>query len=195
MIHVTKVLSYQPLSGPASAASQERLRKIDELAKLYHVDPEAVTVAFGRYLVEVIRERVRWSVQTQTVGHRAMKAIYKPLSESYKKRKVPANRDKFWVNTDFLIRHLRVWKHSGQIYLGYPKHVMHPETKDRKKPVWAALIMMWLEHGTSRTPARPLFTPVVDLISKNIGSYFEHFFRGVMSRNSTFLRFIKQSYV
>lgn len=196
MIHITEVMDFSPLSGGRTPVAKARNEKIANLAKVFGVDPDAIMFGFGRYLVEVIREKVRWAVQTQTVAGRPMKAIYKPLSERYKNRKVPVNRDKFWVNTDFLISNLRVWRYRGQLYLGYPKHVVHPETKDRKKPVWAALIMMWLEHGApgANVPARPLFSPIVGQISKNIGQYFDHFYRGVVSRNPVYLKFIRQAY-
>lgn len=194
LIHVTKILDFAPLSKPSTTVrALERSRQISDLASVFSVPLDSVVLAFARYLAAVLRERVQWAVKTQMVNSKPMKAIYKPLNPRYQRTKVPRNRDRFWINTDFLIKSLRVWKYSGEVYLGYPATVLHAA----KRTVYAADIMGWVEGGTKnadgseRMPSRPLFRPIVGFLSKNIKSYWIHFSRRLKSKDPVFLKYLK----
>ena len=124
---------------------------------------------FGRYLTRVLVERVQYSVDKQMVNGRRMKQVYKPLSMSYVKTKPKETRDKFWINTGKLISQLRTWKYKNHFFLGYPRSAVD----SRGTPLH--LIIKWVEEGTDRMPARPLFYPMLRVVNNNLMMYFNHY--------------------
>lgn len=195
LLRVTQVLDFKPLSeglyrSPRAAA---RAGEIAHLMELLDCSQISVVAAFAMYLAELLRQKVKHCVKTQMIAGVPMKTVYKELSEQWKKRKNPRHKDDFWVNTEFLIRSLRIWRKGSDIYMGHPPTVLHPESKKAGQRVSAAHIMLWLERGTNDgIPARPLFTPIVKSISRNIDGYWRHFYDGVKARKPEFVHFVRK---
>lgn len=190
LIRVTRIMDFYPLSEKARTdRAKQRDTEISSVSSLFEVDNDAVIYSFGRYLADIIRLRVKEAVATQMIAGVSMKKLYPPLSDSYKRRKVQANRDRFWVNTDWLIKNLKVWKYKREIFIGYPPGHVH--AKGRAK---ASLVMMWVEQGTKKMPARALFGPVVKAVSKRIDDYWKYFYQRVVTKDPMLVQYMRQSY-
>lgn len=169
-INLTKLARYQPLSK--SKKGQELLFIT---ANEFDTTPEYIMRLFVRYLGALIVHRIQQSVKTQTINGRPMKLLYKPLSEKYNNSKPAKFKDKFWINSDFLIKNLQMWQlKSGDLYIGYRHNRIHPKSKTTVRD-----IMMFVERGTKNMPPRPLFTIIVRGIAKNITSHLERFIMGI----------------
>jgi len=175
LININSVVTYNPLSKNTSK-NRYRLDKISDLANQENIDVDDLLKDFAIYLSNVIKLRLQNAVKKQKIGNKPMKNLYKPLSPSYAKRKTPKNKDKFWIDTGFIIKNLRVYRAGryGDIYIGFPRNVRHPKSKTRLYK-----IIMWLERGTKKQPARPLIKPTVVLVSKNIAVYFNHYMTNI----------------
>ena len=163
-INVKGILKYTPLQKPKSK------HLVEIIAEERGIVPDRVIYLFALYLSRLLRLRIQESVKHQKLGNKPMKQIYKPLSPAYKKTKKWGTKNKFWVNTGWLIENIHVWRQGHDIWVGYGNKVRHPETKAK-----AQNIIIWLEKGTKNIPARPLFTPNFVYVRKNIGRFFKKF--------------------
>lgn len=160
-------------------------------AKKFNIRPSDLLVAFGYYMLQVLRMRVQHSVQTQTLNGYRMAVLYRRLSKKYRKKQ-PKNTDKFWVDTDFLIKSIRVWRdpvYKTKVYFGIPKSILHPESKT---PVYK--LFKFLEFGTKRKgkqiiPPRPLIYPHLKFILVNKSSYWAYFIKLLMEKKITLKAF------
>lgn len=118
--------------------------------------------AFSMYLAYLIVKRVQEAVKLQQLNGVPMKTLYKPLSNSYNKSKPKQTQDKFWKNSDYLIKNLKIWRNRASIYLGYHYSAKHPSNGANITDV-----MKYNEFGTKKMQARSLFKPVVQLVIKN----------------------------
>jgi len=171
LINISHIMVYRPLSKN-TAKNRYRLQKLSDIANERGIDTVGLMEDFAIYLATVIKWRLRDAVRMQIVNGKSMKRLYKPLSSAYAKRKTSRNRDKFWIDTGFIINNLRVYRagRRGDIYIGFPRNVRHPKSK-----VKLYNIIRWLEYGTKKQPARPLLKPVVTSVAKNIAVYFNHY--------------------
>jgi hypothetical protein len=172
MIHVKKVLQYYPLSSKnmPKRVNRERLLQIQQMAEEYGVKEDDVVLGFGYYLGWILRERVREAIRKQKVGKRPMKAVYEPLSRSYQRSKPFNTKNKFWINTGHLVRGIEVWRYKKKVFVGM-------------KGDFDSDVMFWVERGTSKMPARPLLSPLVKMIRKSVGEYWDRFMELVGSGN------------
>lgn len=168
LIEVRGVLTYKPLSK-----SKARVDQVVGILGDGRITSQGLQQDFAKYLAIILQQRVQRSVDTQAIGRRPMRSLYKPLSSKYRARKIPLNRDKFWINTDYLIKNLSVWRRGGIINVGYRPRQLHPESKTPLSD-----IIKYLEEGTETgIPPRPLFTPHAIFIRKNISRYFDAYLR------------------
>ncbi|EJF06165.1 hypothetical protein ThvES_00017720 [Thiovulum sp. ES] len=158
-ISVAKLI-YRPLS--------KSLSRIKAVSKAYDINEDLLLQSFSVYLTTLIQQRAREHVSKQKIGRSSMSSKYKPLSNSYNKSKPINTRNKFWTYSDFLINNLQTYTINNIIHIGYQDSVIHPRTGAKAND-----IIQWLEYGTLSIPARPLFTPIVSRISREIGVYFE----------------------
>lgn len=146
-----------------------------------NTQPEKLLAAYSFYLLQIVKKRVAFSVETQTIDGRAMRSIFKELNPNYKKKNIK-NKDKFWYDTQFLIDSLKVWRYNGVIYLGIPKYIKHP---DSGTPAYK--IFRYLEFGTKdRTgkqiiPARPLIYPCLRFVINRNKDYWYYFLNLVIN--------------
>lgn len=156
-------------------------------AKYFGVAPSDLLVAFGFYIMRVLKARVQHSVETQTIDGMRMSRLYKRISS--KKRGKPQNKDKFWIDTDFLIKSMRVWRdtrNKTKVYIGIPKNIKHPSSGEK-----AYKIFRWLEFGTKRggkqiIPPRPLIYPHFAYILHRKSDYWVYFIKLLIDGKITF---------
>lgn len=150
-------------------------------ARYFRITTHDLIASYSFYLLQVLKKRVAFSVETQTMDGVSMKSIFKQLNPNYKKRN-QKNKDKFWYDTEFLISSMRVWQstYNGKqrINLGIPKDIKHPTSGTP-----AFLIFKYLEFGTRTKsgkraiPPRPIITPHLRFILKNTDTYFFYFIK------------------
>ena len=58
-----------------------------------------------------------------------MRRLYKPLSEKYSKRKPRGTKNKFYINSGFLYKNIKVYRYNGQYFIGFPTTTIHPMSK------------------------------------------------------------------
>jgi len=171
VINISNVVQYKPLSRNTKG-TRRILDDISDMAYDLNVPQEKILYMFAKFLAETVKHRIKVSVDKQQVLGKPMKSVYKPLNNNYKKRKVPKNRNKFWVNTGFLVKNLKVYQARGTLYVGYPKYVKHKSSN-----VNMQMLISFLEKGTKKQPPRPLITPIVRSISKHIDELYDMFKR------------------
>lgn len=169
IINITKITTYVPMSKN-TMKGKSRVDFINEMATKYDKDLDWFYKEFTRYMAIVIINRVKFAVQHQKIGKKSMKEAYKPLSEPYNSKK-GKNKNKFWMNSGYLINNITTFRDGrGRWNIGYPKNIKHPAGD-----IEASNIMLYLEKGTKKgLPPRPLFTPILRMVAKNIDGYFWH---------------------
>ena len=103
------------------------------------------------------------------------KSRYKPLSKRWTQaKKRHGHAQGFWRATNFLQNNIRVWERAGVYYIGFPTNIIKPITG-----VSLHTISLALEKGSKKRkiPARPLFKPTADQISRDIFKWFKQFIR------------------
>lgn len=132
--------------------------------------------AFSMYVAYLIVKKVQGGVRLQQVNGQPMKSVYKPLSKAYNKSKPKATQDKFWKNSDYLIKHLKIWRNRASIFVGYPYSAKHPDNRSNLTNV-----MKYNEFGTKLIQARPLFKPIISNIIKNPNLVLTGFLKTISS--------------
>lgn len=165
LIEIPEIATLAPMSK-----SKKKLEIVSNLIANKKLTPEKLQLEFTQYLAVVLRERVKDSVQKQTIAGAPMKRLYKPLNPEYRKSKPWGTKGKFWVKTHTLIDTLSVWREGNVVKIGWKRSVTYQDSG-----VSVADVAMWVENGTDKMPARPLFKPHMAFISKNISQYFKHF--------------------
>lgn len=153
--------------------------------------PSDLLVAFGYYMLQVLKLRVQHSVETQTIDGRRMSLLYKQLSKKYKKKN-PRSTDKFWIDTEFLINSIRVWRDPARVskvYFGIPKNILHPESKVEAYKIYKYLEFGTKKHGKQIIPPRPLIYPHLRFIIANKGDYWIYFIKLLMDKKITLKAF------
>lgn len=172
LIEITNLKAYAPLS---------RTHKFDNLwANLTEAEEDALRLEFTRHLARELVTEVKKAVQLQR-----FKVVYRPLSPKYLAQKKRLGRKLgFWQNTGYLIDNLTMWKvPSDDVYkVGYPKDKLHPVSCT---PL--SHIMYILEKGSTKRniPARPLFTPIMDAIMRDVSHKFHVFLKSYRSGKYT----------
>ena len=134
---------------------------------------------FARYLSNEIVYQVTNAIKSQK-----FKVAFKPLSPQYLDYK---RRNKlelgFWRSTSFLLNNIKYWKYKDEFRIGWPNHLTYPNSN-----VKCVFVAKTLEFGTKvrkkdgtwgGTPARPIFFPLVQYISKNIGFFLERYLKKI----------------
>lgn len=200
LINVSKAIKYLPMSRNTNK-NRQRYDILYDIAVSNNTNIDKIEIDFAIYLANILKLRVEHAIKTQKINGIPMSAIftkkgvntitelsskndkagtsmskiYQKLSDSYNKSKNPINKDKFWTNTGELVKKLKVWKSSKGVNVGFPPNARHTKSQYSKSRAKLDDIVKWMEYGTKKMPARPLFTAVVSHISKNIDVYFVHF--------------------
>ena len=148
----------------------KQIIRLEEYAKSNNIDLDFLLYHYSHFIANVYLKMIKTSIEKQKIGNTPMKNIYKPLSAQYRKRKNPKHRKDFWINTGKLESLFRVWKYRHW-FVGIPNYIKY----DNKKKVKASQIVFYLEYGTKRVPARPLFTTNLKLLIKKLPKLTETF--------------------
>ena len=172
-VNLTKIARYQPLTK-----SKKGRAYIIAVAKEFNTSEELLMRKFTFFLGMLVKRHIQNAVKTQKISGKPMRMVYKPLSSKYKASKPKSTRDKFWINSGFLIENLKLWQlKNGDVFIGYRGNAVHKGKPYRRgsKRVKASDVMVYVERGTKKIPPRPLFTIIVRNIAKNISFYLEMF--------------------
>ena len=167
LIKVLRVKEYRPLSRTTRINILQEHLSIEEMNLL--------ETQFAKYLIGVIRYNVDQAIVKQKLGPRTFYSRYKPLSKRWKAaKKRHGLAQGFWRATTFLQNNIRIWQAGEVSYIGFPDNIIHPRNGQSLH-----IISLALELGSKKRniPARPLFKPVSENISKNIFAYFTQFIK------------------
>ena len=152
--------------------NKRKYRRIAELFSKYK-QHDLVEQLFVKFMAKAVLFWIKDAVKKQRIGYRHMSSIYPPLSPKYKKRKKLENRNKFWINTGWLIDNLKMWKYKDW-FIGYPTYI-----KYKNKRVKAGQVFLFLEKGTSKVPPRPLFSEALKWFDRNFDKLAIKFFENL----------------
>lgn len=145
--------------------------EVKRWARYFQCKPKELLAVFSFYLLEVTRQHIYHSIETQTLFGVPMKELYPALAKNQQKKN-KENLGRFWKDTEFLMNALQVWDDGRHLNLGIPRGIAHP-TSDK---VDAQDLFIWLELGTTRgIPPRPLILPILRFILKRKEGYWNYF--------------------
>lgn len=123
---------------------------------------------FAHYMAKVMAEEVRKAIITQKYA-----GTWAPLSVEYLDFKKKHGLSlKIWEATEFLRKNITAYRSNDKYVVGVNKRIKYPGTK---VPAWK--VMFWMEFGTSKMPARPLFRPVATALRKNVRYHWIQFLK------------------
>lgn len=121
---------------------------------------------FAHYMADVMAEELVKAIDRQRFSYK-----WKPLSVSYfelkKKKNLSLN---IWEATGTLKDNITVYRSDNVWVVGIHRYKMYPGTNVRIYQV-----VKYMEYGTDRMPARPLFRPLALYLRKNIRVYWERY--------------------
>lgn len=164
LITIADLYTWEPLQRNSRA--QRILRelpshKVEELLE-----------GFAYYVLNFFKSLVLNAIRLQKFPVK-----YQPLSPAHLARKKKKGwRLGFWEMTGFLQQHLTIWKTSNRNYcIGFKHGIVHPVNGQSIEMIAKALEMGVPKHNL---PARPLFYPLAQGISKKIyDTHFRRFMR------------------
>lgn len=89
---------------------------------------------------------------------------------------------KIWECTSFMKNHIKVFKKGNFIALGFMRKDCYPRTA-----VSLNRIAKYVEFGTVKMPARPLFRPIVLYYRKNVSRLFKNYQKELNKRKVDYL--------
>lgn len=157
------------------------IKQIEKFAKEIDMPFEAVYKSFTIYVAHYILFKFKKAVREQRVNGKQFKSIYKPLNKDYRKRKPYGTKGKFWINSGELVEKLGVYAtRQNIVHIGFRGKKDFIKTKDK---VRFSQVLMWVEYGTKKMPARPLLRPIVVSTRKNINRLWVRYKRVVLENN------------
>lgn len=142
-------------------------------SRLAGTDYRTLLTAFSRYIADLyVKELV------EAINSQRYKKVWEPLTPEYLeyKRKNGLSTN-IWEATSLLKESITTYRSNNSYVVGVDRRLKYPGTN-----VYVYKVVRWLEYGTSRMPARPLFGPVKRRIERNMRKYWETFLseRGVI---------------
>lgn len=94
------------------------------------------------------------------IGHLLAQDLnWKDLHPSTIKNKKSKNRNNKLIDTELYLSNIKVWRELGTAYVGVKKGISH---KRGDNVISLDRLAIFLELGTSRMPARPLWNPSIE---------------------------------
>ena len=124
--------------------------------------------AFSRRICEIyVKELV------DAINSQRYKGKWEPLSKSYLEyKRANGLSTKIWEATSLLKESITYYRSGNSYVIGVNRRLMYPGSR---VPVYK--VIRWMEFGTSRMPARPLFMPVKRKLERNMRMYWGEFLR------------------
>ena len=135
-------------------------------------DYRSLLTAFSKRIADLYVEELVKAINTQRY-----KSRWEPLTPEYLAyKKSQGLSTNIWEATSLLKDSITVYRSGNSYVVGVNRSLRYPGTN-----VLVYKVIRWMEYGTSRMPARPLFMPVKRRIESNMRVYWESFLleRGV----------------
>lgn len=122
---------------------------------------------FVKYMAKELRRQYKDAIKKQRFINR-----WKPLSVSYKTYKQEHHLSlNIWEATGLLLKSISYRRMSRGYIVGINPRVRY------KNGLKVLDIARMMEYGTRKMPARPLFTPILNQVRKNISRYWKKFLK------------------
>lgn len=134
---------------------------------------------FQIYASDIITDAIIKAIDSQ----RYKSTKWPPLSVRYvdwKRRKKYSL--KIWECTGFMKKHIRVFRKGNFIAIGFMRKDCYPKTR-----VTLNQIAKYVEFGTPKMPARPLFRQIVLYYRKNVSRLFKNYQKELVSQKKNYL--------
>lgn len=129
-------------------------------------DYRSLLTAFSKKIADLYVEELVRAINTQRY-----KSRWEPLTPEYLEYKRSHGLStNIWEATSLLKDSITVYRSGNSFVVGVNRTLRYPGSK-----VLVYKVVRWMEYGTSRMPARPLFMPVKRRLEKNMRKYWEEF--------------------
>lgn len=107
----------------------------------------------------------------KAINSQRYKSRWEPLTPEYLAyKKAKGLSTNIWEATSLLKESITYYKSGDSYVVGVNKRLKYPDSE-----VYVYDVIRWMELGTSRMPARPLFAPVKRKLERNMRKYWESF--------------------
>lgn len=131
-------------------------------------DPDKVR-DFVIYMAVSLANELKRAIDTQ----RYKSSKWPPLSVSYTSyKKRHRLKLRIWEATGYLKHHIHIFRQGSNLVVGFQEKDVYPRSRVRLN-----LIAKYIEYGTNKIPARPLFRPILLQVRKHIAQYFKRYLR------------------
>ena len=121
---------------------------------------------FAKFVANEFKNRFQKVIDRQSIH-------WKPLSHEYLLYKERHGLSlKVWEATGLIKRSICVRQRNGYLEIG-------PDKRKKHKGVSITDIAFYMEYGTSRMPARPIFRPVLRSLRRDYSMLLNKFLKGV----------------
>lgn len=135
------------------------------LSKQYP-NTEKLRTAFSRYVAELYVKELIDAINSQRY-----KGRWEPLTPGYLRyKKEHGLSTNIWEATSLLKESITVYRSGNSYVVGVNRNLKYPNSN-----VKVYMVIRWMEFGTSRMPARPLFAPVKRKLERNMRKIWESF--------------------
>lgn len=129
-------------------------------------EQEKILGKFAHYIANIYRDELVKAINTQRYSGR-----WEPLTPDYLAWKRAQGMSTYiWECTSLLKDSISVWRSGKSWVVGVNRRIRYPESE---VPVYR--VVRWMEFGTSKMPARPLFGPTKRLIQGRMRKYWTRF--------------------
>lgn len=132
------------------------------------VDYSSLLTAFSRKIADLYVEEL-----VEAINSQRYKSRWEPLTESYLQyKKDNGLSTNIWEASSLLKDSITFYRSGNSYVIGVNRNLKYPGTN-----VPVMKVIRWMEFGTSRMPARPLFTPIKRKLERNMRNLWEEFLR------------------
>lgn len=140
-------------------------------------DPKAY-LDFQFYMAETLRDEFVRAIDKQRFNKK-----WPPLSVSYYTWKERKNLSlHIWEATGTMKNTLKVFKKGSYIAVGFRQTDVYPKTSAKINT-----IAKYVEYGTPKMPARPLFRPLTEYMRKHVSDYFKRYKKELKKQKKQYL--------
>lgn len=144
-------------------------------SRLARENPDYKTLlsAFSKKIADLYVKELVEAIESQRY-----KSRWEPLTPSYLEyKKSQGLSTNIWEATSLLKESITYYRSGNSYVVGVNRRLKYPGTH-----VFVYKVIRWMEYGTSKMPARPLFGPVKRKLERNMRRLWEEFLleRGYM---------------
>lgn len=129
-------------------------------------EQERLLGKFAKRIAQVYVEELINAINSQRY-----RGQWEPLSPEYLEwKKQNGMSTNIWEATSLIKDSIDTWRNNDMYVVGIKRKIKYPDSN-----IPAFRVIRWMEFGTSKMPARPLFLPVKRLINSRLRKYWEEF--------------------